>query len=81
MPGDNGSSEVEKKKITRIAVGERFLVLMNLGRVFFCAFGTTISYVKVMYQSNRSFNIPPPRGIPRAFDASSWPGGREFDHS
>ena len=32
----------------------------------------------VMYQSNRSFNIPP--GIPRAFDAFSCPGGREFDH-
>ena len=27
------------------------------------------------YQSNRSFNIPP-----RAFDAFSCPGGREFDH-
>ena len=50
MPGDNGSSEAEKKKITRIAVGERFLVLMNKGRVFFCAFGTTINYVKVMRQ-------------------------------
>ena len=31
-----------------------------------------------MYQSNRSFNIPP--GIPRAFDAFYCPGGREFDH-
>ena len=31
-----------------------------------------------MYQSNRSFNIPPP-SIPRAFDAFSCPGGREFD--
>ena len=35
-------------------------------------------YTAVMYQSNRSFNIPP--GIPRAFDAFSCPGGREFDH-
>ena len=32
-----------------------------------------------MYQSNRSFNIPPGH-IPHAFDAFSWPGGREFDH-
>ena len=32
----------------------------------------------VMYQSNRSFNIPP--GIPRAFDAFSCPVGWEFDH-
>ena len=32
----------------------------------------------VMYQSNRSFNIPP-SGIPRAFDVFSCPGGREFD--
>ena len=39
-----------------------------------------LSYVLVMYQSNRSFNIPPPPGIPRAFDAFSFPGGREFDH-
>ena len=31
-----------------------------------------------MYQSNRSLNIPPP-GLPRAFDVSSCPGGREFD--
>ena len=36
------------------------------------------SIVQVMYQSNRSFNIP--SGIPRAFDAFSCPGGREFDH-
>ena len=35
--------------------------------------------VGVMYQSNRSFNIPPPPGIPRAFDVFSCPGGREFD--
>ena len=34
--------------------------------------------VVVMYQSNRSFNIPP--GTPRTFDAFSCPGGREFDH-
>ena len=31
----------------------------------------------LMYQSNRSLNIPP--GIPRAFDVFSYPGGREFD--
>ena len=30
---------------------------------------------EVMYQSNRSFNIPPPPGIPRAFDVFSCPGG------
>ena len=34
-------------------------------------------YSEVMYQSNRSLNIPP--GIPRAFDVFSCPGGREFD--
>ena len=33
--------------------------------------------IGVMYQSNRSFNIP--LGIPRAVDAFSCPGGREFD--
>ena len=33
----------------------------------------------LMYQSNRSLNILPP-GISRAFDASSCPGGREFDY-
>ena len=35
---------------------------------------------KLMYQSNRSFNIPPP-GIPRAFEVFSCPGEsrREFD--
>ena len=32
---------------------------------------------KVMYRSNRSFNIPP--GIPRAFDRFNLPGGGEFD--
>ena len=40
-------------------------------------------HVLFMYQSNRSFNIPPhppPPGIPRAFEAFSCPGGREFDH-
>ena len=31
----------------------------------------------LMYQSNRSLNIPP--GIPRAFDVFSCPRGREFD--
>ena len=33
-----------------------------------------------MYQSNWSFHIrpPPPPGIPRAIDAFSCPGGREF---
>ena len=35
---------------------------------------------RLMYQSNRIFKIPPPPGIPRAFDAFSCPGGREFDH-
>ena len=45
---------------------------------------------KVMYRSNRSFNIRPPRGTPRAFDIfvvsgrrefyyQSLPGGGEFD--
>ena len=33
---------------------------------------------RLMYQSNRSFNIPPPP--PRAFDAFSCPRGRGFDH-
>ena len=37
-----------------------------------------ISREEVMYQSTRSFNIPP--GIPRAFDAFSCPEGRAFDH-
>ena len=32
-----------------------------------------------MYQSNRSLNIPPPPGIPRAFDVFSCPRGRELD--
>ena len=35
-------------------------------------------YRYLMYQSNRSLNIPPP-GIPRAFDVFSCPRGREFD--
>ena len=35
--------------------------------------------ISIMYQSNRSFNIPTP-GIPRAFDAFSCPRGRAFDH-
>ena len=33
-----------------------------------------------MYRSNRSFNIPPPPGIPRAFDTFAVPGRREFDY-
>ena len=33
-----------------------------------------------MYRSNRSFNMPPPRGIPRAFDTFAVPGRREFDY-
>ena len=33
--------------------------------------------VELMYQSNRSLNIPP--GIPRAFDVFCYPVGREFD--
>ena len=32
-------------------------------------------FFMIMYQSNRSFNIPPPPGIPRAFDVFSCPGG------
>ena len=39
---------------------------------------TSLREISLMYQSNRSFNIPPP-GIPRAFDVLSCPGGREFD--
>ena len=31
---------------------------------------------RALYQSNRSFNIPPPPGKPRAFDVFSCPGGR-----
>ena len=38
------------------------------------------SVTRVMYRSNRSFNIPPPLpGIPRAFD-TFFPGRREFDY-
>ena len=37
--------------------------------------GEPPSVENVMYQSNRSFNIPP-----RAFDSFSCPGGRAFDH-
>ena len=33
----------------------------------------------IMYRSNCSFNIPPPQGIPWAFDVFCCPGGREFD--
>ena len=36
-----------------------------------------VLYRELMYQSNRSLNIPP--GIPRAFDVFCCPGGREFD--
>ena len=34
---------------------------------------------ELMYQANRSLNIPPPRAYPRAFDAFPCPGVREFD--
>ena len=34
----------------------------------------------VMYRSIRSFNMPPPPGIPRAFDTFDVPGRREFDY-
>ena len=34
----------------------------------------------IMYRSNRSFNIPPPPGIPRAFDTFAVPGRRQFDY-
>ena len=40
--------------------------------------GTSNVQNKIMYQSNRSFNIPPSPGIPLAFDAFSFPGWREF---
>ena len=41
--------------------------------------GTSNVQNKIMYQSNRSFNIPPPSpGIPLAFDPFSFPGWREF---
>ena len=33
-----------------------------------------------MYRSNRNFNMPPPPGIPRAFDTFAVPGRREFDY-
>ena len=33
----------------------------------------------VMRRSIRNFNIPPPPGIPRAFDCASCPGRREFE--
>ena len=36
--------------------------------------------VEVMYRSNQSFNMPPPPGIPRAFDTFAVPGRREFDY-
>ena len=32
------------------------------------------------YVSVKSFNMPPPPGIPRAFDTSAVPGRREFDY-
>ena len=35
---------------------------------------------RIMYRSNRSFNMPPPPGIPRAFDTFAVPGRREFDY-
>ena len=34
----------------------------------------------MMYRSNRSFNMPPTPGIPRAFDTFAVPGRREFDY-
>ena len=40
--------------------------------------GTSNVQNKIIYQSNRSFNIPPSLGIPLAFDAFSFPGWREF---
>ena len=36
--------------------------------------------VLLMYRSNRSFNMPPPPGIPRAFDTFAVQGRREFDY-
>ena len=36
---------------------------------------------RLMYRSNRSFNmLPAPPGIPRAFDTFAVPGRREFDY-
>ena len=40
---------------------------------------TKVSTV-LMYRSNRSFNMPPAPGIPRAFDTFAVPGRREFDY-
>ena len=37
------------------------------------------SKIHIMYQSNRSSNIPPPPNIPQAFDVFSCSGGREFN--
>ena len=39
------------------------------------------SKIHIMYQSNRSLNIPPPPNIPQAFDVFSCPGGWEFNES
>ena len=40
--------------------------------------GILAKLIRVMYRSNRSFNMPPP-GIPRALDTFAVPGRREFD--
>ena len=55
------------------------------GAVAVDAFSLNLRYLKfyafppfsVMYQSNRSLNIP--LGIPRALDVFCCPGGRKFD--
>ena len=52
---------------------------MNLIKLLFSVESNTMDLfiIYIMYQSNRSLNIPP--GIPGAFDFFSCPGGRGFD--
>ena len=50
-----------------------------LAELYVPAFRTFMCVRRLMYRSNRSFNMPPP-GIPRAFDTFAVPGRREFDY-
>ena len=54
-----------------------FICLMTVHKIILFVKGNN-KLMLIMYQSNRSLNIPPP-GIPRAIDVFFCPGGREFD--
>ena len=74
----------KKENVFKMSKDEKCTCKACKNTVFHCQICKFVGFLLpssswlLMYQSNRSLNIPP--GIPRAFDELSLPGGGEFDH-